>query len=88
MDILKKIFPLSWKFTKDVGNFIVGIIIYILLGFVFGLVAGLVGLLVSGIPVVGAIIIWALGAIGSVIGLYSLIGLVLLILVFCKVIKD
>ena len=88
MDVLKKIFPLSWKFTKDTANFIVGIIIHLLLGFIFGLVAGLAGLLVGWIPVVGAVLIWALSVVGYVIGLYSLVGLILLILVFCKVIKD
>ena len=32
MDALKKIFPLSWKYTKDVANLIIGIIIYIVVG--------------------------------------------------------
>ena len=27
MDALKKIFPLSWKYTKDVANLIIGIIV-------------------------------------------------------------
>ena len=88
MDVLKKIFPLSWKFTKDTANFIVGIIIHLLLGVIFGLVAGLAAILVGWIPVVGAVLIWALSVVGYVIGLYSLVGLILLILVFCKVIKD
>ena len=88
MDILKKIFPLSWKFTKDVANFIIGIVIYLVLGVAFGLVAGLAALIVGWIPVVGALLIWVLSVIGSLIGIYSLVGLILLILVFCKVIKD
>ena len=32
MDALKKIFPLSWKYTKDVANLIIGIIVYIVVG--------------------------------------------------------
>jgi hypothetical protein len=88
MDIVKKIFPLSWKFTNSVGSFVAGIIIYLLAGTIFGLVAGLAGILVGWIPVIGAILKWALGVVGSLIGVYSLVGLILLILVYCKVIKD
>ncbi len=88
MDVLKKIFPLSWAFTKSVGNFVVGIILHLVLGVLFGAVAGLAGILVDWIPVAGDILVWALGVIGSLIGVYSLVGLILLILVYCKVIKD
>ena len=38
MDALKKIFPLSWKYTKDVANLLIGIIIYIVVGIVAGVV--------------------------------------------------
>ena len=88
MDVLKKIFPLSWKMTKDTTNFIVGIVIYVVLGFVFGLVSGLASLLVGWIPVAGFIFDLLLSIIGYFVSVYSLMGLVLLILVFCKVIKD
>ncbi|MBP3369762.1 MAG: hypothetical protein J6L85_03320 [Clostridia bacterium] len=88
MEIVKKIFPLSWAFTKSVGNFVVGIILHLILGTLFGLVAGLAKTLVGWIPVVGDLLIWALGVIGSLIGVYALVGLILLILVYCKVIKD
>lgn len=88
MDSLKKIFPLSWKFTADVSNFIVGIIIYIVLCVPVGIVLGLAKMIVEWIPVVGNILVWALGVVGGLVGIYALIGLVLLILVYCKVIKD
>ena len=88
MNALKKIFPMSFKFTKDVPNFIIGIIIYLVLGILFGAVAGLANLIFGGIPVVGPILTWALGVVGSLIGVYSLVGLIILILVYCKVIKD
>ena len=88
MNVLKKIFPLSWNFTKSTANFVVGIIVHLLLGVIFSLVAGLAGFIVGWIPFVGDVLIWALGVIGSLIGIYSLVGLILLILVFCKVIKD
>lgn len=88
MDTLKKIFPMSWKFTADVSNFVVGIIIYIVLCVPVGIVLGLAKIIVEWIPLVGNVLVWALGVIGGLVGLYALIGLVLLILVYCKVIKD
>lgn len=88
MDTLKKIFPMSWKFTADVSNFVVGIIIYIVLCVPVGIVLGLAKIIVEWIPLVGNVLVWALGVIGVLVGLYAIIGLVLLILVYCKVIKD
>lgn len=88
MDTLKKIFPMSWKFTADVSNFVVGIIIYIVLCVPVGIVLGLAKMIVEWIPLVGNILVWALGVIGVLVGLYAIIGLVLLILVYCKVITD
>lgn len=88
MDTLKKIFPMSWKFTADVSNFVVGIIIYIVLCVPVGIVLGLAKIIVEWIPLVGNVLVWALGVIGGLVGLYALIGLFLLILVYCKVIKD
>lgn len=88
MDTLKKIFPMSWKFTADVSNFVVGIIIYIVLCVPVGIVLGLAKMIVEWIPLVGNVLVWALGVIGVLVGLYAIIGLVLLILVYCKVIKD
>lgn len=88
MDTLKKIFPMSWKFTADVSNFVVGIIIYIVLCVPVGIVLGLAKMIVEWIPLVGNILVWALGVIGGLVGLYAIIGLVLLILVYCKVITD
>lgn len=88
MDTLKKIFPMSWKFTADVSNFVVGIIIYIVLCVPVGIVLGLAKMIVEWIPLVGNVLVWALGVIGGLVGLYAIIGLVLLILVYCKVITD
>lgn len=88
MDTLKKIFPMSWKFTADVSNFVVGIIIYIVLCVPVGIVLGLAKIIVEWIPLVGNVLVWALGVIGVLVGLYAIIGLVLLILVYCKVITD
>jgi len=80
MDILKKIFPLSWAFTKDVANLIIGILIYVVGGAIAGAIIGLL----AAIPVIGIIF----GLVGSLIGIYSLAGIVIQILVFTKVLKD
>lgn len=79
MDILKKIFPYSFKAKKDIGALIVNIIIYL----VFDVVAGVIIGLLSGLPLIG----WAFGLVGSLLGLYVTVGLILSILDYFKVIK-
>ena len=88
MDTLKKIFPLSWKYTNGAGNLVVGILIYIVIGILGGAVLSLSGLITGWIPVVGAIIGWALRVIGALVDVWVVAGIVIQILVFCKVIKD
>lgn len=78
MDILKKIFPTAFKAT-DVKPLIISLIIYVLIDIVCGFVIGLL----AKIPILG--IIFSL--LGSIVGLYALVGVVLSILVFVKVIK-
>ena len=80
MELLKKIFPLSWKYTQDVANLIIGILIYIVGGAIAGAIIGILGAL----PVIGFIF----GLVGGLVGLYAFVGIVLQILVFAKVIKD
>ena len=87
MDTLKKFFPLSFKYTDDVAKLIVGIIIYIVISIVAGALVGLAALLLIWIPVVGALILWALGLVSSLVGIYCLAGIVIQILVFAKVLK-
>ena len=78
MDTLKKIFPHAFKAT-ELKAFIVSLIIYILIDIVCGFVIGLL----AKIPLIGIIF----SILGSIVGLYALIGIVLAILVFVKVIK-
>ena len=52
MDILKKLFPLSFKMTGSVANLIIGTIIYLVAEIIVGVVLGLLG----AIPVVGVIV--------------------------------
>lgn len=78
MDILKKFFPNAFKATETTP-FIVALIIYVLIDVVCGAVIGFL----ATIPLIG--IIFSL--VGAVVGLYALIGIILSILVFVKVIK-
>ncbi len=79
MDALKKIFPLSFKFAKDVANLIIGIIIYVVIGAIAPIVLGILGFL----PIIG----WILGIVSSLVGIYCLAGIIIQVLVFCKVLK-
>lgn len=80
MDLLKMIFPFSFNVkVKDVTSLVISIIIYIVGGFVAGLVIGLLG----AIPVIGILFV----LVGSVLGLYTLAGIVFAVLKFCDVLK-
>lgn len=78
MEALKKFFPHAFKAT-ELGAFIVTLIIYVVIDVVCGFVIGLL----AKIPLLG--IIFSL--LGTLVGLYALIGVILSILVFVKVIK-
>lgn len=86
MDILKRLFPISWKYQKDVPNLIVGIVIYIVLAILAGALITLATFITGWIPVLGALIGWLLGIASSLFGLYLLVGIILSILVYFKVI--
>ncbi len=80
MDTLKKLFPLSFNFAKDVANLIIGILIYIVVGAIGGVLIGVVG----AIPVIG---IFA-RILGILLDVYVIAGIVIQVLVFAKVLKD
>ncbi|MBQ2945348.1 MAG: hypothetical protein IJD95_02135 [Clostridia bacterium] len=86
MDTLKKIFPLSFKYVGDVKNLVIGVIIYVVAGIIAGAVIGIAGLL-TGIPVLGAILALVLRVLGSLVDLYVTAGIVIEFLVHFKVIK-
>ena len=79
MDMLKKIFPFSFKEKKDVAALIINILLYLVGDIVAGAVIGLL----ASIPVIG--IVFSL--VGSLVGLYCLVGLVLSCLDYFKVLK-
>lgn len=80
MDILKKIFPLSYRFSGNIISLIIGIVIYLV---VIGFLASLVFGILSGITILQGII----GAISSVLGLYCVAGVVIQLLVFFNILK-
>ncbi len=80
MDLLKTIWPVSFKTKhKDVTSLVVMLIVHL----VAGLVAGLVISLVAWVPVVG----WLFSIVGSVLGLYVLVGIVLTVLDWLEILK-
>ena len=84
---LKKLFPLSWKYSKDAANLIVGILMYIAVGLIAGAIIAISGAIIGWIPVVGAIIGWVLRIVSSIVCIYVIAGIVISILVFTKTIK-
>ncbi len=78
MDMLKKFFPYSFS-AKDVTDLVIKIIVYVVCGAVVG---ALIGILAS-IPVLGIIF----GIVGGLADLYALIGIVLVILDYLKILK-
>lgn len=78
MDMLKKFFPFSFK-SKEVKDLIINIVIYLVVSIVGGWVLGLL----SGIPVIGAVA----SLVGSLLGLYCLVGIVLAVLDYLKILK-
>lgn len=81
MDLLKKLFPLSFQCIGEVSKLVIGIIIYVVLGIIGGVVIGLAGLI--DLPIVGLL----LSLVGGLLDLYITAGIVLAILVYCKVLK-
>ena len=80
MDILKRFWPLPFKVKKgDLGSFLIQLILFIIVCAVAGLVIGLL----AKIPVIGIIF----SIIGSLIGIYGFIGIVVCILRFLGFLK-
>ena len=79
MEMLKKIFPYSFKEKKDIAALIINILIQLVINIVVGVVVGVLAL----IPVVQIIA----GLVGGLVGLYFFAGIVISILDYCKVLK-
>lgn len=80
MNTLKKLWPTPFKIEKgNLASFIIQLIIFVVICAVVGVLIGVL----SSIPVIG-VIFWILG---SLMELYSIIGIVLCVLVFLDVVK-
>ena len=78
METLKKFFPSAFK-ANDLKAFIIALVISVLIDVVCGFVIGLL----AAIPLSGIIF----SILGAAVGVYALIGIVLSILVFVKVLN-
>ena len=80
MDFLKTLWPTPFKIKpKNLASFLIQLIIFVVIVAIVGVLIGVL----SGIPIVG----WVFGIIGSLIGIYNIVGIVLCILVFADVLK-
>ncbi len=79
MDMLKKFFPISFKYADTVANLVIGILIYVVGGAIAGAIIGWL----SAIPLVG----FVFSLVGSLLGIYSLAGIVIEVLLFAKILK-
>lgn len=80
MDLLKKLWPTPFKIEKkNLTSFLVQLIIFIVVCAVIGVLIGVL----SAIPILG-IIFWI---VGSLLEIYSIVGIVLCVLVYLDVVK-
>ena len=80
MDILKKIFPLSFRMTGSVANLVIGCIIYVVVSAVVGVLLGFLG----QIPLMKLVT----DITASLVGVYTTAGIVIMFLYHFKVLKD
>ena len=75
MDLLRKIWPTPFKIEKgNIASFLIQLIIFL----VIVAVVGWLITLLSALPIIGIIF----GLVGSLIGVYNIVGIVLCVLKF------
>jgi len=79
MDMLKQFFPFSFGKKPDITSLVIALLVYL----VAALVAGIVIAILNLIPII-KILGWILG---SVVELYVVVGIVLTVLDYFKVLK-
>ena len=80
MDFIKSLWPTPFKIErKNPVSFVIQLIIFLVICAVVGILIGVL----SSIPIVG-VIFWI---VGSLMEIYSIVGVILCILVFLDVIK-
>ncbi len=87
MSFLKKLYSSAFKMQKgNVKPFVILLVLYVLVPVVLDVAAGLLGwLLPNPFDVIFG---WIVGAVGILVSLYCLGGIVVAILKFCDVIKN
>jgi hypothetical protein len=80
MDVLKKIFPLSFRFTGSVSNLVIGVIIYVVASAVLGVALGFMSQL--------ALLKLVADLTSSLVGVYTTGGIVIMFLYHFHVLKD
>ena len=88
METLKKFFPLSWKYAKEVADLVIGVIIYVVAAVIASAVIWFATLVTAWIPVVGGLVGIVLGLLGTLVDIYAIAGIVILFLVKFNVIKQ
>lgn len=79
MEQLKKYFPKSFG-LEDVKALVIAILIYVVIDLLCGAACWILAL----IPLLGGIAAWLLG---TVVGIYTTVGIVLAVLSFLKIVK-
>lgn len=78
MKLLKKIWPFSFE-SNSLSHLVLKVIVYVVIGLIFAILMGLL----HSIPVINVLFF----IIGPLVDLYVLVGLVLLLLDYFKVLK-
>lgn len=81
MDLLKKIFPLSFRSGNDRNALVSSALLYAAIPVVYFLISAVLGY------ILGTLTAWLLGLFGVLIGLYSAAGVTVSVLRYCGIIK-
>ncbi len=79
MEQLKKYFPKSFG-LEDVKALVIAILIYVVIDLLCGAVCAVLNI----VPLLGGIAAWI---VGTVVGIYTTVGIVLAVLSFLKIVK-
>ena len=85
---MKGFFPLSFKYSKDLVSMIWGIIVYLVVAAVAGLLIWLASMLGGWVPIAGNVLGWILRIASIIVEVYTVIGIIVLILAFLKIVKE
>ena len=83
METLKKYFPLSFQSLKNLSDLIINVLIQILAAALVEIVLKIVSKIIGKIPLLNL----SPGLVGAVVGLYFIVGIVLAVLNYKKLLK-